>query len=329
MTTIVFAADERYLPYVPCSLSQVARFGRRADGVVLIVPQSVSAGELDIVTLAAARHDVALDVVRVGELAPMLASGAMRDSRHVSSFTYSKLLLPGLLPDLDQVLYLDVDTLVRSPLDQILSWDLKHPIGAVPELGQNGMQIFGSTQVPYFNAGVLRMSLERLRQESLWEQALGILAEQPFLEFQDQDVLNLIFRDRFDALPLAFNVLEYMSMEHREWRRQNVEALSMSGSDVDSYITGDGSALFRVEGLVARARRSESGKLARRMLPRPVKRKAMSVLDRVAKPKLGVVPLIAPNGVNAVGRQVSPDGAPVGLLGVELQQAGIHRRPGA
>ena len=77
MTTIVLAADERYLPYVPCTLAQISRFGRRADGVVLVVPQSVTMEDLDEVNGAATRHDVALDVVRASELAPMRASGAI------------------------------------------------------------------------------------------------------------------------------------------------------------------------------------------------------------------------------------------------------------
>lgn len=305
MTSIVLAADEQYLPYVVCTLSQLARFGRGADGVTLLVPATAALDGLADLAAAATLHGVALDVVPVSELAPMRASGLLIDSEHISYFTYVKLLLAERLPRLDDVLYLDIDTLIRAPLDPLLSWELRHPLAAVEELGRNSRRMFGTSRDAYFNAGVLRMSLSRMRRERVWEQAQEILATQRGLRFQDQDVLNLIFRSRFDILPCTYNMFDSLSLVNRdlwnmrdpalvhfagpikpwhraaesgfarEWRRQYSQALRASAYSGPPTIDSD-AAVQRPS-----PRNGGASGLARRMIPTPVRRAARSALRRV------------------------------------------------
>ncbi len=212
MTTIVFVADDNYLPYVSCSLAQIARFGRRADGVVVCVPTEADDNIVAGVEAAADAHGVALKVVRVPEPAGLGAREVIYDKKHVSAFVFTKLRLAEILPDLDEVLCLDVDTLVRAPLDDLLDWELRHPLGAVIEIAGAGRHIFGTTRQAYFNGGVLRMSLQRMRQERTWDQAQLILERRGELVYQEQDVLNLLFRNRFDNIPLVFNVFESLML---------------------------------------------------------------------------------------------------------------------
>ena len=208
MTSIVLTADDNYLRYIPTLLVQIARFGRRADGVTLAVPAGLTGDHIAPVKAAASIHDIGLTVVPLPERDHEQIScfTPIRDGQHASHFTYVRLLLPALLPDLDDVLYLDVDTMIRAPIDELLDWDLRHPLGAVPELAGTAAHLFGTPRAPYFNAGVLRMSLERMRNEQLWDRSRRILETRPEVRWFDQDVLNLVFHDRFDSLPLTYNV---------------------------------------------------------------------------------------------------------------------------
>lgn len=208
VTAIVLAADLRYLPYIPCNLAQLARFARRADGVTLVVPPTVTHDNLAPVFGAAEALRVGLEVVSLEHLETLHSRGVIADSNHVSYFTYSKLLFAEILPHLDEILYLDVDTLIRGPIDDLLSWELHNSVGAVHELSDVGRGLFGTVRQAYFNAGVIRMSLKRLRQERLWDRALEILTDRPELRRQEQDVFNLLFSGRFDSLPPTFNVLD-------------------------------------------------------------------------------------------------------------------------
>ncbi len=293
MASIVIAADERYLPCVPCTLAQLSRFGRRADGVTLVITAGAVGADLARVTAVASADGLALDVV------------AISDTEYPSHIDFGPLRIAECLPHLDDVVYLDGNTLICGPLDDLLLWELRHPIGAVPELGGNGIHLFGSARVPYFNAGVLRMSLERMRREQTWDQAVGVLAEHPLLPRPNQDVLNLLFADRFDSLPLAFNVPESHAERYpelalmqdplivrfsespwrrsatssfaREWRRQDAAAGLLAGAAIEASDASTPVPPSRVRPMGMRD-------VARKVLPprvkRPVKAVALRALDR-------------------------------------------------
>jgi lipopolysaccharide biosynthesis glycosyltransferase len=213
VTTIILAADESYLPYVPCNIAQIGRFGSRADGVVLAVPTGVDEELIAMARSTAAAHGLELKVSFVSALEPLHKYRAISNVNHVSYFTYSKLVLAEILPEIDDVLYLDIDTLIRAPLDELLAWKLHHPVGAVHDWA-TGVHLFGTPRRPYFNAGVLRLSLTRMRQEQTWRKAQRIFQTRD-LKIVDQDVFNLLFGDRFDSLPPTYNVFDSLVSQSR------------------------------------------------------------------------------------------------------------------
>lgn len=313
MTAIVLAADRNYLRYVVANLAQLSRFARGADRIYLIIPAATDVAVLSHITAAATSFDLRLHVTEVAGLSSLRDSGLLIDNGYISHFTYVKLLLAEALPELDEVLYLDIDTLVRAPIDDLLNWDLRHPIGAVEELGQNSRRIFGTSRESYFNAGVLRMSLRRVGQGQLWEQAQSILMSRPGLRFQDQDVLNLIFRGRFDILPGTYNVFDSLAAKNRdlwtmrdpaivhfagpikpwhkkadsrfsrEWRRQYTMGLRASGLGGVAPDYADPGEPEPIAGGIAVFGMA----LARKALPGPAKKAARSTALRVLDRALG------------------------------------------
>ena len=299
MTHIVLTADSAYLRHVPASLLQLSRFASGAEGVVVLVPEGTSEEARGEVEGAAERFGVPLCVVSV-PWPPDPGSASMLEARgHLVSYTYAKLRMAEALPDLDQVLYLDVDTLVRGPLDSLLDMRLNHSTGGVPELGPLARRLFGTGLIPYVNTGVLRVSLDRWREEGIWAAAMRALIDNPRLPYLDQDALNAVLRGRVDLLPTAFNVFDFHhplsgqlavfddpAIVHfvgankpwhatsdspfaREWRTVDAQARGVSESAPtgrSSYagVRGPGAA-------VARLRHSAAGRRIREALPVSVK----------------------------------------------------------
>lgn len=234
MTEIVLVADEHYLPYIPCNLAQIGRFARRATGVTLVTPKNADETHLTSIKKTACLHEIQFTRVEIC-VEEQRHRGIFHDggqtARHVSHFTFAKLLLADHLSHLDEILYLDVDTVIRAPIDDLLDWSLSHPIAAVEEF-QSGRSVFETSRLPYFNAGVLRMSLERLRKECLSSTAIEFLKRNPSLPYQDQDVFNYIFSSRFDLLPSTFNVSDWVAAEYpRLFNVRNITILHFSGSN--------------------------------------------------------------------------------------------------
>lgn len=317
MTAIVLAADDRYLPFLPCTLLQVSIHGRSADGVLLAVPVGTSSETVAPAVDAARRFGIGLEVVELRSLADLERRGAIAERGHVSSFTYSKLVLAEDLVDYDDVLYLDIDTLVRGSLEPLLEWPLRFELGGVPELGTNGMHLFGTVRTPYFNAGVLRMGLGRMRESGLWSRAQRILQKRPRLPFQDQDILNIVYRDAFDILPPTYNVFDlavreappYFQVFHdptivhfvgptkpwhresgsvnaQEWRQTHAEALGLPRDRARLYVNGARrDSRHRVSAAIATVRFSTIGRHVRAALPYEVKHAANQAVLKVVPPR--------------------------------------------
>lgn len=126
--------------------------------------------------------------------------------------TYFRLLLPELLP-VERVIYLDVDVLVCENLVELWNVNLQGScIAAATELDawvrcpDNLAQLGYVEGERYFNAGVLVLDLEQMRQRNLSEILIQeAIAKGANLRFGDQDLLNLYFKSEVVYFSDRFN----------------------------------------------------------------------------------------------------------------------------
>ena len=135
----------------------------------------------------------------------------------VDEFTvarWHRIFLPELLPGVDRVLYLDVDTLAMDDLGPLWHTDLGDTyLGAVTnvfqhnhvhrpaELGLAGPEV-------YFNSGVLLMDLEAMRRDDITGALRDVAIERgAALAWPDQDALNLVLSGRRTPLHPRWNAM--------------------------------------------------------------------------------------------------------------------------
>ena len=131
--------------------------------------------------------------------------GIYTDPRYTEAASF-RLLLPELLPEYENVVYIDCDVIVR----QDIGWLYRET-----ELGNNWLGVvfeapieqqserflaLGCDPMRYFNSGFLLMNLARMREEKVSNQLLDA-CRVPYLEFPDQDTLNQICQGY--VLPLS------------------------------------------------------------------------------------------------------------------------------
>jgi len=211
---IIFAVDKNYAPFIVPILYQLHKFKTKCNSIIIVVAKDVDLSTKDLLISKGNSYGFKLEIVETDILDKLRQNKIIKDRTHVSYFTYVKLFLPKILPSIDQILYLDVDILIREPINDLLNWELNSPVGAIAEFGSNGKLLFKSNRHQYFNAGILRMSLNKCRQISLSDNAEKILMEADrHFEFQDQDVLNLLLKNQIYALPNTFNVFHENTMQ--------------------------------------------------------------------------------------------------------------------
>lgn len=131
------------------------------------------------------------------------------DQRYTIAASY-RLLLPDLLPEYDKVLYLDCDIIVRNNLAQLYhTTNLENNyLGAVLEASldfqEANIRKLGCKPGEYFNSGFLLMNLQKMREDGMVNKFLDGL-KVDYLEFPDQDVLNIQCRNKVLPLPPHYN----------------------------------------------------------------------------------------------------------------------------
>ena len=136
-----------------------------------------------------------------------------RVDKWASIAAYYRILAPRVLPaDIDKILYLDSDIIVRKSLNELWQCDLSdQALAAVEDEGDGVQRAVGwwPAGTRYFNSGVLLINLEFWRQNSVSERAINFIRDNPEkVTYWDQDALNAILVHRWIKLPTRWNFQE-------------------------------------------------------------------------------------------------------------------------
>jgi len=132
----------------------------------------------------------------------------------------TRLALHHILPDEDRVLYLDCDTIAMFDFGELFDIDLgDNVLGAVREPSRC------RTPFVYFNAGVLLMDLNKMR-EGIGDHLLHMVNHRK-LGCPDQDAINILCQGRILELDPIYN--------SSEWTRQPMDARITHYAGVKRY----------------------------------------------------------------------------------------------
>ena len=138
--------------------------------------------------------------------------GKENQPQHITISSYYRLFLADILPsDIEKVLYLDGDIVVRKSLESLYNTDIKdYSIGAVIDMSQSNISYYNrlkySPSYGYFNAGVLLINLSFWREHNLIKEFIDFASNYPErIKLHDQDILNFVLRNSKYNLPLSYN----------------------------------------------------------------------------------------------------------------------------
>lgn len=144
-------------------------------------------------------------------------SDDMYTSDHISKAAYFRLAIGNIIPPtVKKIIYLDVDLVVCKDISILWSVDLKGKvIGAVPDYGilssrkslKEKEKSFGwKPSQGYFNSGVLVIDLNKWRKGAYGDLVLTAAKEKSF-RHHDQDALNAVLGNSWEALDISWNVI--------------------------------------------------------------------------------------------------------------------------
>lgn len=206
MTPIVIAFTPNY--FVPAATTLKSILDSSAPDaeyeVICLVSEDIPARQKDLLSCMVGDRMAFRYVKLAGSMA-----GAYVDPRYSEAASY-RLLLPEILPDYDTVIYIDCDIIVRNDLSalyarmQLERFLLAAVYEAPIEQQAERWAAIGCDPRGYFNSGMLVLNLRQMREEGTSAKMMEAL-HVDYLEFPDQDVLNMVCQGRVFPLPPIYN----------------------------------------------------------------------------------------------------------------------------
>lgn len=218
---VLFAADDNYVPMLTTTIYSLLKnaSSERYYDIIVLERNITSENKHGIIDFLSQFENATirfLDVSRAISGFDLTTSNA-----HISIETYYRFIIQEALPFYKKVLYLDCDLVVNGNIAELYDTDLGNTaIGAVPDIDfignlnmKNGErmdyvnhQLHMSKPYGYFQAGVLLMNLERMREIHTVREWLEI-AQKPGFIYNDQDILNMECEGSVTYLPYEWNVM--------------------------------------------------------------------------------------------------------------------------
>ena len=137
---------------------------------------------------------------------------------NLSAAAYLRLFIPEILTELNKIIYLDCDLIIRKKITAL--WNTAISLYAIagvedaPYFPDKFERLNIPSQFGYFNSGVLLMNLKKLREEKFTSKAIEYIRDNfNKIVHHDQDVLNALLFDKKIFIPLTQNMMDVFSQE--------------------------------------------------------------------------------------------------------------------
>ena len=192
---IAFSSDDHYAPYLSVSILSILKNNLESEICFYILDFGIKKNNKKIIESIAHKY-----------------TNFTITKNYISPDTYARLNIAEYIPNIDKLLYIDVDTLTNGSLKELWNTDIsQHALAACKdffiEIDQPKYKSkIGLENYCYFNAGVILINMNRWRKLNVLNVSLEWLSKyKNIIEYQDQDILNGIFKDDVKFINTRFN----------------------------------------------------------------------------------------------------------------------------
>lgn len=232
---VATAADPNFAMQLAVLLTSLSRSQAENGCSVFVLHDGFSADDMARAVAGAGSN---LDIEWVS--AANAETESARLPQFLSPATTFRLRMPDLLPEsVDRLVYIDADTIVRRPIDDLGGVDLGGAlVGAVRDpaspwagISLPWRELDVDPSVPYFNAGILVVPLDRWRAERVGPRAFDLLRHHD-LRWGDNCALNVLAGGDFAQLGPEWNMQAgHLSDQRPIWAVEPTDVIDRAVKD--------------------------------------------------------------------------------------------------
>ncbi len=203
---VLFCADRRYCQHLAVAIVSLLKNNTRHQfRLILVLDERDDVTETQIRRTVEPFRNAAIDVkaFSVNSFSCFPVSG------HISLASYLRLFMTQFVDsDIDKLLYLDCDLVVRDDIEDLWKTDVSHYfLAAVPDAySDNHVKLGFRNDEEYFNAGVLLVNLVKWRETDVLQRLIRYTEQNSqILRYHDQCALNAVLRNQVRFLPHRWN----------------------------------------------------------------------------------------------------------------------------
>lgn len=232
--SIAYAPDDKYINQTVVSMKSALEHNEQVEFIIMYSKLSAESMQ----KLGAVGGSLRLIKMDENQFADLTLS------KWVTVQAWFRIKLPDLCKDLDKVLYLDCDTLIRGNLDELFSLDLtnKYLAGVKDVWGVSKyVKRLDMKSGVYVNSGMLLFNCDYCRKEHFFDKVVDFAKNNAkIIEFCDQDSINKVVDEYKLVVSPKYNLMDtwwrggYYEFEGEE----ETEYLKAKENPVIAHLTG-------------------------------------------------------------------------------------------
>lgn len=209
--TIYFAINDSYWKQLYVAMTSICKNCKNKDIVFNIVSSDLATDTKDKIKEITKLKRRGNTRVAFHKVPAEMYDDLNLNISYISRETYYRFVIPEFEKTSDKVIYLDADLVVKGDIYQLWTTELGECYAAgvedtyIKDIGYKDRIGFKEGDL-YVNAGVLLLNVKKIKEENKVSELFRIAKEPPFdIEYQDQDVINIVFKGAIKKLPGEFN----------------------------------------------------------------------------------------------------------------------------
>ncbi len=181
---IVYACDENFIKYLSISAQTVLWYNPKAE-IIVITNEPIKTIYKNIVYVPSKEFTQQL---------------RYNENDRITELSYYKLLLPEILSSDDKIIYIDCDTMIQKPLDDI--WNMNCDYINVTE---HYLPFKYPNNNKHALMGFMLMNLKALREDNFKEKCLKNMDYKQDFWYHEEGLINLNYQDKLTYIDKKYH----------------------------------------------------------------------------------------------------------------------------
>ena len=206
---ILYTLNDKFVPQVAAGITSICENNKDSDKITFyLMSLGITKQNKKLLNKYIKKYDRSIIFIELNNLNTYFDFDF--DTNGWNPIVLARLLLDKLLPDnLDKILYLDGDTIVRGNLKELYNTNMKNYAIASsiePTISKKRKEQLKMIDFPYYNAGVLLINLENWRKNKIGEKIIKYYKDNNGNLFaNDQDAINGSQKGKIYTLSPKYN----------------------------------------------------------------------------------------------------------------------------